>query len=162
MTFSSALLSSLLKLPIITERTTVCLLYFRREDLRKSSNERIFVRDGALPSTFAWSVPSPTNLTLKKQPQVWRVQINHSNNRLLILLALPVKSWINPKKSDLLEEQSFDQSGPEKLTEELSRTKKELEFLRKEKEERLAEKSVNCKHCLRACSVLAICRRTPT
>ena len=45
-----------------------------------------------------------------------------------------------PEKSDLVEEQSFDQSGLEKLTEELSRTKKELELLRKEKKERLAEK----------------------
>ena len=46
----------------ITERTTVCSRHFRREDLRKSLSGRIFIfgRDSALPSKFAWSVPSPT------------------------------------------------------------------------------------------------------
>ena len=38
----------------------------------------------------------------------------------------------DPEESDLSEEQSFGQSVREKLAEELSRTKKELELLRKE------------------------------
>ena len=44
----------------VTDKTKVCSLHFRSEDLRKSLNRRIFLRDGAVPSKFAWTVPSPT------------------------------------------------------------------------------------------------------
>ena len=47
----------------ITDRTKVCSLHFRSEDLSKSLNGRTFVRDEAVPSNFSWSVPS---LTKKK------------------------------------------------------------------------------------------------
>lgn len=44
---------------VITERTKACSLHFRPEDLRKTLNERIYVRDGGVPSKFDWSGPSP-------------------------------------------------------------------------------------------------------
>ena len=44
---------------VITERTKVCSLHFRPEDLRKSLNGRVYVREDAIPSKFDWSGPSP-------------------------------------------------------------------------------------------------------
>ena len=39
--------------------TKVRSLHFRPEDLRKSPSGRIYTADGAIPSKFAWSIPSP-------------------------------------------------------------------------------------------------------
>lgn len=44
---------------VITERTKVCSLHFRSEDLRKSINGRIYIKEGGVPSKFDWSGPSP-------------------------------------------------------------------------------------------------------
>ncbi|XP_044172060.1 uncharacterized protein LOC122956456 [Acropora millepora] len=44
---------------VITERTEVCSLHFRSEDLRKSINGRIYIKEGGVPSKFNWSGPSP-------------------------------------------------------------------------------------------------------
>ena len=44
---------------VVTERTKVCSLHFRPEDLRKSLNGRVYVREDAIPSKFDWSGPSP-------------------------------------------------------------------------------------------------------
>lgn len=44
---------------VITERTKVCSLHFKSEDLRKSINGRIYVKEGGIPSKFDWSGPSP-------------------------------------------------------------------------------------------------------
>lgn len=73
---------------VITERTKVCSLHFRPEDLRKTLNGRIFVRDGGVPSKFDWSGPSPKK---RKAPTERK--------------PLPVK-----KKLQLAEEISFDSS----------------------------------------------------
>lgn len=73
---------------VITERTKVCSLHFRPEDLRKTLNERIYVRDGGVPSKFDWSGPSPKK---RKAPTERK--------------PLPVK-----KKLQLAEEISFDSS----------------------------------------------------
>lgn len=73
---------------VITERTKVCSLHFRPEDLRKTLNGRIYVRDGGVPSKFDWSGPSPKK---RKAPTERK--------------PLPVK-----KKLQLAEEISFDSS----------------------------------------------------
>ena len=44
---------------IFPSATKVCSLHFRPEDLWKSLSGRIYVADGAIPSKFAWSIPSP-------------------------------------------------------------------------------------------------------
>ena len=44
---------------VITERTKVCSLHFRSEDLRKSINGQVYIKEGAIPSKFDWSGPSP-------------------------------------------------------------------------------------------------------
>ena len=44
---------------VITERTKVCSLHFRSEDLRKSINGRIYIKEGGIPSKFDSSGPSP-------------------------------------------------------------------------------------------------------
>jgi len=44
---------------VITERTKVWSLHFKSEDLRKSINGRIYVKEGGIPSKFDWSGPSP-------------------------------------------------------------------------------------------------------
>ena len=43
----------------IVDGTKVCSLHFRREDIRKSFNGRVYVVASGVPSRFAWSVPSP-------------------------------------------------------------------------------------------------------
>ena len=44
---------------ISSSTTKVRSLHFRPEDLRKSPSGRIYIADGAIPSKFAWSIPSP-------------------------------------------------------------------------------------------------------
>ena len=73
---------------VVTERMKVCSLHFRPEDLRKTLNGRIYVRDGGVPSKFDWSGPSPKK---RKAPTERK--------------PLPVK-----KKLQLAEEISFDSS----------------------------------------------------
>ena len=73
---------------VVTERMKVCSLHFRPEDLRKTLNGRIYVRDGGVPSKFDWSGPSPKK---RKAPTERK--------------PLPVK-----KKLQLAEEISFDLS----------------------------------------------------
>ena len=51
---------------VITERTKVCSLHFKSEDLRKSINGRIYVKEGGIPLKFDWSGPSPK----KRRPRL--------------------------------------------------------------------------------------------
>ena len=55
---------------VITERTKVCSLHFRPEDLRKSINGWIYVREDGIHSKFDWSGPSPKKrkTPIERQP----------------------------------------------------------------------------------------------
>jgi hypothetical protein len=43
----------------IHDKTKVCSLHFKPDDLKKSLNGRIFVKEGKIPSKFEWKLESP-------------------------------------------------------------------------------------------------------
>ena len=43
----------------IHDKTKVCSLHFKPDDLKKSLNGRIFVKEGNIPSKFEWKLESP-------------------------------------------------------------------------------------------------------
>ena len=63
---------------IIVQRTKVCSLHFRSEDLRKSFNRRIYIKGGVISSKSDWS---GTSQKKRKAPTEW--QLLPSKKKLL-------------------------------------------------------------------------------
>ena len=142
---------------VITERTKVCSLHFRSEDLTKSINGQIYIKEGGVPSKFDWSGPSPKK---RKAPTEWQplpakkklltednsVSVNNEVQETIEMSASePSTSFEEDTcKTPDLETQIPEQSTKiGELEEELKQAESEINNLRRENTE-LNEKLAEC------------------
>ena len=80
--------------------TKVCSLHFRPDDLRKSLSGRIYVADDAIPSKFAWSIPSPRKRKAPtlRQPLVQSKNILKRDKLDATVIEEPISSVANDSK----------------------------------------------------------------
>ena len=127
---------------VITERTKVCSVHFRSEDLRKSINGRIYIKEGGVPSKFDWSVPSPKKrkAPTERQPLPAKKKLPTED-----AVCEPSTSFEDDTcKSPNLERQIAEQSTKiGELEEKLKQAESEMNNLRRENIE-LNEKLAEC------------------
>lgn len=103
-----------------THVTKVCLLHFRREDLRKSLNGQLYVATGSVPSKFAWSVPSPRKrkapteriLSGSSKKQLFMSDEHASSSNMEVESVLVVESPREPEASSSINSESKETSEP--------------------------------------------------
>ena len=88
---------------VITERTKVCSLHFTSEDLRKSINGRVYIKEGAIPSKFDWSGPSPKKRKAPTEQQPLPAKKKTARRRQLSSLwsVCVCKQWSARKRRDV-------------------------------------------------------------
>ena len=145
------------KVFVIRERTKVWSLHFRSEDLRKSINGRIYIKEGGVPSKFDWSGPSPKKrkAPTERQPLPAKKKLltednspsvnNEVQETIEMSASEPSTSFEEDTcKTPDLERQIAEQSTKiGELEEELKQAKSEINNLRRENTE-LNEKLAEC------------------
>ena len=161
---------------VITERTKVCSLHFRSEDLRKSINGQVYIKEGAIPSKFDWSGPSPKKrkAPTERQPLPAKKKLlaednshrsdqsasvnNEVQETVVMSVCEPSTSFedVTCKTQDLESQIAEQSSKIGELEEKLKQAESEINNLRRENIE-LNEKLAECERQQREMSSRLFC-----
>jgi len=139
---------------VITEPSKVCSLHFRPEDLRKSLNGRVYVREDAIPSKFDWSGPSPRKrkAPTKCRPLLTKKKLLNDDCLeteeifpMVTIKAQPSTSTDKASEEPAAAEIFITQQQFKKLEEKLRKAENELNQLRHENS-KLKERLAECEH----------------
>lgn len=121
---------------VITERTKVCSLHFKSEDLRKSINGRIYVKEGGIPSKFDWSGPSPKKRKAPTERQPLPAKKKLLTEETVEMFAFEPSFEVDTCETQDVERQISEQTKQiGELEEKLKQSESDINNLRRENNE---------------------------